>query len=300
MATAVGSASDLVESGGWERAGRAARRLALKLLILAVTALVVVWIAFPFYWAILNSIKPAVDTFGNKWTPWLQFQPNLDTWRRVLDIREVQRSLINSAVIGLGGATLSLVLGVPAAYAIARFRYGRTGNAGFTNWFLGQRIMPPVIFAPPVFILMRSLGLLDTLLGQILLAGTFNIAFVVLILSQMFRDVPIELEESAQVDGASRWEIFTRIALPLVAPGVAASWLIALAFSWNQLFFALVVATKDAIPMTVLIAGQSGTRGVDFPAASTMALFLLAPPTIIAIVCQRYIVHGLSLGAVKG
>jgi multiple sugar transport system permease protein len=218
----------------------------------------------------------------------------------VLDIREVRRSLANSAIIGFGGATLSLLLGVPAAYAMARFRYGARGNAGLTNWFIGQRIMPPVIFAPPIFILMRSLGLLDTLLGQILLAGTFNIAFIVLILTQMFHDVPIELEESAQVDGASRWEVFTRIALPLVAPGVAASWLIALAFSWNQLFFALVIATKDAIPMTVLIAGQSGTRGVDFPAASTLALFLLGPPTLIALVCQRYIVHGLSMGAVKG
>jgi multiple sugar transport system permease protein len=261
---------------GWRRSMRAAQQLGMKAVLLLVTLVVVVWI------------------------PWLQFEPNLDTWRRVLDIREVRRALLNSAVIGLGGATLALVLGVPAAYAMARFRYGTRGNAGLTNWFLGQRIMPPVIFAPPIFILMRSAGLLDTLLAQILLAGTFNIAFVVLILSQLFRDIPIELEESAQVDGASRWEIFCRIALPLVAPGVAASWLIALAFSWNMLFFALVVATKDAIPMTVLIAGQSGTRGVDFPAASTMALFLLAPPTIIAIACQRYIVHGLALGAVKG
>ncbi len=280
--------------------GRAARRIATRLALLVVSAIVIVWIVFPFYWAFLNSIKPAVDTFGSKWIPWLQFEPSVDTWRRVWDVREVRGALVTSAAIGLGGATLAIALGVPAAYAIARFRYGNKGNVAITNWFLSQRIMPPVIFAPPIFILARSLGLLDTVLALVLLAGTFNIPFVVLIMSQMFRDVPVELEESAQVDGASRWEIFRRIALPLVAPGVVASWLIVLAFSWNELFFSLVIATKNAIPMTMHIAGLSGTRGVDFPAASTMALLMIAPPTIIALTCQRFIVRGLSLGAVKG
>lgn len=275
-------------------------RLVSRGIVTLVGIVVVIWIAFPFYWAILNSIKPAVDTFGNKWIPWLQFDPNIATWQRVLEIREVRRAMFNSAVIGLGGASLAVLLGVPAAYAISRFRFGTKGNVFLTNWFLSQRIMPPVIFAPPIFILARALGLLDSVVALILLAATFNIAFVVLIMGQMFRDVPIELEESAQVDGANRWEVFSRITLPLVAPGVVASWLIALAFSWNELFFALVLATRDAIPMTVLIAGQSGTRGVDFPAASTMALFMLALPAVIALTCQRYIVRGLSLGAVKG
>lgn len=280
--------------------GSVARKWLTKLLIFAVSLMVVVWIAFPFYWAFLNSIKPAVDTFGGKWIPWVQFEPQLGTWARVWDIREVRRGLMTSATIGLGGATLATLLGVPAAYAISRFRFGRSGNMFLTNWFLSQRILPAVIFAPPIFILARALGLLDTVLALVLLAGTFNTPFVVLIMSQMFRDVPIELEESAQVDGASRWEIFRRIALPLVAPGVVASWLIVLAFSWNEVFFALVLASKEAIPLTMYIVGLSGTRGVDFPAASTMTLLMITPPTIIALTCQRFIVRGLSMGAVKG
>jgi multiple sugar transport system permease protein len=287
-------------SGRAVNPGKVIRKIAIRLLLAFVSVVVVVWIAFPFYWAFLNSIKPAIDTFGGKWIPWVQFEPRLDTWARVWDIREVRRGLLTSATIGLGGATLSVALGVPAAYAIARFRFGRSGNAVLTNWFLSQRILPPVIFAPPIFILARALGLLDTVLALALLAGTFNTPFVVLIMSQMFRDVPVELEEAAQVDGASRWEIFRRIALPLVAPGVVASWLIVLAFSWNEVFFALVLASKEAIPLTMYIVGLSGTRGVDFPAASTMALLMIAPPTIIALTCQRFIVRGLSLGAVKG
>lgn len=280
--------------------GATVRKVLSRLLIFVVSVIVVIWIAFPFYWAFLNSIKPAVDTFGGKLIPWVQFEPQIGTWARVWDIREVRQGLLTSATIGLGGATLATVLGVPAAYAIARFRFGNTGNMFLTNWFLSQRIMPAVIFAPPIFILARALGLLDTVLALVLLAGTFNTPFVVLIMSQMFRDVPFELEESAQVDGASRWEIFRRIALPLVAPGVVASWLIVLAFSWNEVFFALVLASKDAIPLTMYIVGLSGTRGVDFPAASTMTLLMITPPTIIALTCQRFIVRGLSMGAVKG
>jgi multiple sugar transport system permease protein len=298
MATAAGTMQQPYVRA--ESPGRTARKVLTRILMVVVSVIVIVWIAFPFYWAFLNSIKPAVDTFSNKWIPWVQFEPRLDTWGRVWDIREVRRGLVTSATIGLGGATLATVLGVPAAYAIARFRFGRSGNMALTNWFLSQRIMPPVIFAPPIFILARTLGLLDTVLALVLLAGTFNIAFVVLIMSQMFRDVPIELEESAQVDGANRWEIFRRITLPLVTPGVVASWLIVLAFSWNEVFFALVTASKEAIPLTMYIVGLSGSRGVDFPAASTMALLMIAPPTIIALTCQRFIVRGLSMGAVKG
>jgi multiple sugar transport system permease protein len=282
------------------RPGRRLGRLAVDSALILVAAVVVVWMAFPFYWTVLNSIKPATDTFGDKWLPWVQFDPTLATWRRVFDIREVRRSLANSAIIGIGGASLAIVVGTPAAYALSRFRFERPGNAGLLNWFLSQRVMPPVIFAPPFFLICRALGLLDSLFALVVLAGTFNISFAVMIMSQMFRDVPIELEEAAQIDGASQWEIFTRIVLPLVRPGLIAAWLIALAACWNELFFALVIATKNAIPLTVLIVGQSGTRGIDFPAASTMALFMLTPPTLIALFCQRYIVRGLSLGAVRG
>jgi multiple sugar transport system permease protein len=290
----------LAEPTGSARAGKLARRALAGIAMAVVVLVVTVWLAFPFYWAILNAIKPETDIWGNRFIPWLQFEPTLRTIRRVMEIREVRSSLWNSAVIGFGGASIALLLGVPAAYGVARFTYGRVSGSQMTNWFLGQRIMPPVIFAPPIFILARALGMLDTLAAQAALSATFNLSLVVMILAPMIRDVPLELEQAAELDGASRWEVFSRITLPLVAPGIVACWLISLAFSWNQLFFALVIASKDAIPMTVLIAGQTGVRGTDFPAASTMALLMLAPPTLIALFSQRYIVRGLSLGAVRG
>lgn len=277
-----------------------AKEVATNILLLAICIVVFVWLTFPFYWAVLNSIKPMADTFGNKFIPWLQFTPTLDAWVRVWARPDVRAGLQTSATIGLGGATLATLLGVPAAYAIARFKFGETGNMFMTNWFLSQRIMPPVIFAPPIYILARALGLFDTVFALVLLAGTFNIPFVVLIMSQMFRDVPRELEEAAMVDGASPWEIFSRIILPVVKPGVVASWLIVLAYAWNEVFFAMVISAERAIPLTVALVGLSGTRGVDFAASSTMTLLMITPPLLIALACQRFIIAGLSMGAVKG
>jgi multiple sugar transport system permease protein len=147
---------------------------------------------------------------------------------------------------------------------------------------------------------MRQVGLLDSVLALVLINATFNLPFPVIILTQMFREVPIELEEAAQVDGASRLEIFLRIALPLVAPGLVVSWIICLAFSWNEFLFALALTTRDAIPMPVVIAGAEHTRGVDFQFVGTRVMLTMLPPLFMALLAQRYIVRGLSLGAVKG
>ena len=265
-----------------------------------VMAVVVIWVAFPFYWAFLNSIKSAGDTFGNKWIPFVHFAPTLDHWRDTLGIREIRQALWNSTRIAVGGATLALLLATPAAYALARFRFTRPRNGSFTTWFLSQRVLPPVLFVTPFFLIMRDIGLLDSVWALALLNATFTLPFPVVILSQMFREVPIELEEAAQIDGASRLQIFLRIALPLVAPGLVVSWIICLAFSWNEFLFALSLATKNAIPMPVIIAGAEHTRGVDFQFVGTRVMITMLPPLIMALLAQRYIVRGLSLGAVKG
>jgi multiple sugar transport system permease protein len=269
--------------------------------VIGVTLVVVmIWVLFPFYWAFLNSVKFAGDTFGAKWIPWVQFEPTLIHWRSTLEIPEIRHALRNSFVIGVGGATLAVILGTLAAYALGRFTFTRPRNGSLTTWFLSQRVLPPVIFVPPFYLIMRELNLLDSLLALVLLNATFNLPFPVIILSQMFRAIPLEIDEAAQVDGASRLSIFFRIALPLVAPGLVVSWIICLAFSWNEFLFALTLTTKEAIPMPVIIAGAEHTRGVDFQFVGTRVMLTMLPPLIMALLAQRYIVRGLSLGAVKG
>jgi multiple sugar transport system permease protein len=269
-------------------------------LIFGVLALILVWTLFPFYWAFISSIKNPADNYGNKWLPWISFDPTLEPWRKLWSFREIRKSMVNSAIISVGAATIAVVLGTLAAYGIARFRFERPRNGSLTTWFLSQRVLPPVIFVTPFFLIMRELNLLDTVWGLILLNATFNLTFPVIILTQMFREVPVELEEAAQVDGASRLGIFLKIAVPLVLPGIVVSWILCLAFSWNEFLFGFATTVKDARPVTVFLAGGDQTRGVDFQAIGTRMLLVASVPLVAALCAQRYIVRGLSLGAVKG
>lgn len=273
---------------------------ARSIFIFGLIIVMLFWVLFPFYWAFINSIKHPADTFQSSWIPFLQFQPTLEHWKNELAIRETRQALKNSTIISLGAATISVTLGTLAAYALARFRFNKPDNGFYTTWFLSQRVLPPVVVVIPFFLLMRQLHLLDTVWSLVLLNATFTLPFPVIILSQMFRELPIELEEAARVDGASRWQAFWRVALPLVVPGLVATWIICMAFSWNEFLFALSLTSNKAIPMPVIIAGAEHTRGVQFWFVGVRVLLTMLPPTILALLAQRYIIRGLTLGAVKG
>ncbi len=262
--------------------------------------IMLIWVLFPFYWAFLNSIKKPAETFQATWVPWLQFQPTLEHWVSELSIRETRNALRNSTIISVSAATVALVLGTLAAYALARFRFQRISNGSLTTWFLSQRVLPPVVVVIPFFLLMRQLKLLDSVWALVLLNATFTLPFPVIILSQMFRELPVELEEAAMVDGASRLQSFLRVALPLVLPGLVATWIICMAFSWNEFLFALSLTSNRALPMPVYIAGAEHTRGVQFWFVGVRVMLTMLPPTILALLAQRYIIRGLTLGAVKG
>ena len=276
-----------------------ARKMLGSILVFLVIAVVIVWTLFPIYWAAISSVKSSTDNYGNLWIPWLHFEPTLKPWRDMFALPEIKSATMISTQLALGAATLSLVLGTLAAYGIARFRFFRPQNGSLTTWFLSQRIAPPVIFVAPYFLIMRQAGLLDNVWGLIILNATFNMTFPIIILTQMFREVPVELEEAAQVDGASRWEMFFRISLPLVAPGLVVAWMLALAFSWNEFLFAFSTSVQNR-PLSVAIVGAEQTRGVDYQFVGTRTLWAMIVPLIAALLAQRYIVRGLSLGAVKG
>ncbi len=276
------------------------RRIGGTIFLVAAIVVLLIWTLFPFYWAVISSFKNPADNYGNHWLPWISFEPTLKPWRDLWAIREIRRSLLNSTIISVGAATVALVLGTLAAYGIARFRFYRPQNGSLTTWFLSQRVLPPVIFVTPYFLIMGQLGLLDTVWALILLNATFNLPFPVIILTQMFREIPKELEEAAQVDGESRLGIFLRIAVPLVLPGLVVSWFLCLAFSWNEFLFGFAMSQKDARPMPVFLAGGDQTRGVDFQAIGTRMLLTASVPLVASLLVQRYIVRGLSLGAVKG
>lgn len=275
----------------------------INLAVFFILAVIVAAITFlPLYWAASLSIRNPIEAFTvtGLAVPFLQYKPTLSNWKTELAVGETQRALLNSLIIGVCTALGVVVLGTPAAYAISRFRFRRPSNADITIWFLSQRVLPPIATVIPFFLIIRFLGLLDTLTALIMVNVTFNLPFVVVIMRQAFLDLPIELEEAALVDGANHFEIFWKISMRLAAPSLAAAVLIVLAFSWNEFLFALTIGTLKAKVIPVHMAGAVDTRGIQFWFVAVRTLIAVSPPVILALIAQRYIVRGLTFGAVKG
>jgi len=272
-------------------------------LLWAVTLVAAAWCFFPFYWAIVTSFKtPTVILTKPALIPWLDFEPTLFNWQNEFSTRwpEISKALGNSLIIAVGASVLAVALGTLAGYGLARFRFERWKNRDMTMWFLSQRFLPPIVTVIPFFLMMKTFNLLDTQLALILANATFTMPFAVLTLRDVFKELPKEMEESAWVDGASHLQAFWHIALPLAAPAIAATAVICFAFAWNEFLFALILSYEKSIPITVIIAGVEHTQGIQFHAVATRLLLAILPPALLALTAQRYIVRGLTFGAVKG
>lgn len=278
------------------------RRLAKRILLGIAIALCIAWATFPFYWAITTSLRKPAETFtvAGLAIPFLQFKPTLENWAAELKVPENLKAVKNSAIIAVTSAILATMLGTMAGYGLARFQFYKIKNPDITIWFLSQRVLPPVVVAIPFFLIARQFNALDKVSTLIVLNTTFNLPFAVIIMSQLFKELPIELEQAAMVDGYSRIGAFFKVALPLSAPGLVATGIICLAFAWNEFMFALIIAQRNAITLPYIISGASDTRGIQFWFIATRALMAMVPPTILALTVQKFIVRGLTFGAVKG
>lgn len=264
--------------------------------------IILFWALFMIYWGVVTSLKPPAETFTvtGLSVPFIQFRPTLENWRTELSVRESRMSLVNSIVVAIFATLIAMALGVPAGYALARFKFRRVKNRDLTIWYLSQRVLPPVVVVIPFFLIMRTLHLLDTRLALILVNATFVLPFAVVITRQTFQELPVELEEAAAVDGCSEFTAFWRIALPLAAPTIVAVIAICVAFTWNEFLFALSLTSLRAKTFPVYLAGAEDTRGVQFWFMATRAILALGLPVVLAVAIQKYIVRGLTFGAVKG
>jgi multiple sugar transport system permease protein len=272
-------------------------RLAAKAALAAALA----WAAIPLVWALICSIKRPLDVFSLSVIPWLQFEPTLAHWREEWASRgpELRAGLINSTLVATVSSALAVGLAAPAAYALARLSTGRQRRFWWL-WLISQRFLPPVVLIAPYFLLFKALGMLDSRLALILVHAVMHAPLAALLLQDAFAELPPDLEEAAMVDGAGRWRAFASVALPLSAPAVAAAAVLCAAYSWNEFLLAVTLTYRDAVTMPVLIAGTEHTQGVQFWYVATRSLLALIPPAILAVLAQRYLIRGLTMGAVKG
>ena len=256
---------------------------------------------FPLWWSISNSLRIHKETFTvtGVGIPWVNFTPTLGNWQHQLSFPEAQLALYNSSFIAFASTALAIIVGLPAAYALARFKFYIPPNKDITIWFISQRVLPPAAAVVPFFVIFNMIGLYDTKFGMILVQTTFIMPFVIVIVRQTFIDLPIELEEAAMVDGATHIGAFLRVAVPLSVPAIVAASLIMFTYAWNDYFFAKILTMKNlTLPLYSSVSVQN--RGVEYWYIGTKTMLSMIVPLILCLLAQRYIVRGLTLGAVKG
>lgn len=272
------------------------RRLAANALTyILLLGAILIW-AFPVLWVVLTSIKPRTDIFTSP--PTLLFLPTLDHYKEALNTRGIVDSIQNSLIITVASTVLAIVVAVPAAYAFARLRFRFKAHLSFYTLFM--QMAPPIGLLIPYFFALNRLQLLDTYVGLIVIYLTFTLPFSVWIMITYFQDVPKELEEAAAVDGASRFTAFARIVVPQVRGGIAVTAIFAFINAWNEFLYAVVLTGPGTQTATVAIfgfLGASESRWGPFTATGTM---IMAPVIVVALIAQKQIVRGLSLGGVKG
>jgi multiple sugar transport system permease protein len=267
---------------------------------------------FPIFWTFSTTFKVAKDVQLGNIVPWVQYTPNWlglraiglspDTIFNISTPREeFIKRFWNSILASTGGASLALVIGATAAYGLSRFEYKYRiwKNQDISFFFLSQLILPPVVLAMPFLVLYKELALLDSLIGLILIYALTVLPIVIWIMRDQFDSIPPELEQAALVDGCSSWGAFFKIVVPIALPGMVAAFILSVILCWNEYFFAALLTSANAKTLPVMVASQTGSQGISWWSMAALASAAILPLIIVGIFLERYIVKGLTAGAVK-
>ncbi|HWA45402.1 MAG TPA: carbohydrate ABC transporter permease [Hypericibacter adhaerens] len=274
------------------RPARTLRSVACWLLALAATA----FFLFPIYWMAASSLKTENDvaTYPPLWS----FTPSLHSYRQLFEEMSALDALVNSCLI-VGMATgLAMIAGTLAAYAMARFDIKGKNFLAFE--VLSIRMLPPIVSVIPLFIIAKQLGIFDTpwlLIAAYTLSG---LPFVVWVMRVFIQEIPQSIEEAALIDGCSRYQAFWRVTLPLLLPGLAATMVIVFMFAWNEFLLASILTSREAKTLPVIAANAIKPKAISFGLASAAGVLMSLPVVVLVLMMQRYLVRGLTLGAVKG
>ena len=275
-----------------------ARSRGRALLCYVIAFLFAVYCIFPFYIIVTTALKNDREIFA--WPPVWLFHATLANFYDALFVFGGQGAgtfILNSIITTGASTVLSLVLGSMAAYGLARFRF--RGRRQLAFWILSTRFAPPIAFVVPMYLMVLQLNLLDTHIALILIYTSMNLSLVIWLLRGFFAEIPIEIEEAALVDGYTRIQIFWRIAVPLVQPGIITAGVLVSIFSWNEFLFASVLTQTNAQTLPVYLSGFSNAMGMAWGQYMAVGVIALLPISAVALILQRYLVRGLTFGAVR-
>ncbi len=267
--------------------------------VLVITAIVlaIVWTLFPLYYLFLTSVKPAKALFESP--PRLIITPSLETYDKILIQEKFYKFFVNSFLIAVGASFLTLFIAAPATFAFTQWEFRGKETLFFTS--LVGRMFPPVTTLIPIYLLMKFLQLLDTHLGLILIYAAFLVPLVLLILREFFSQVPMEICECARLDGASSFQVFIRIVLPLSINGIIAAGTLCFVEAWNEFLFALVLTSFNAKTAPVVLGTFVENEGmIQWGALAALGVCTVMPTVLFMIFLHKFLIKGLTLGSLKG
>ncbi|ADY12371.1 carbohydrate ABC transporter permease [Sphaerochaeta globosa] len=258
-----------------------------------VLAAIIIPILFPFIWMLMSSFKTQVDIIS--WPPKFIFKPVMQNYERVFVEQNFLQYMQNSLIVSTVSVFFSLLLGLPAAYSIARYKQKK-----LSIFILVARLMPGISFLMPWYIVFSRLRLMDSYVALILSHMLIALPLVVWVMSPYFDSVPRELEEAAMVDGLTQQAAFVKILLPLSGPGVVTATTLSFIFSWNNFMFSQVLSQQKTRTLPIAVYNFLSYVEVDWGAVMAAAVTIMAPAIILTMFFQKYVVKGLTMGAVKG
>jgi ABC-type glycerol-3-phosphate transport system permease component len=270
------------------------RSIWTKVVLYFILSIFLVFFLFPIIWLVISSIKTHYQTLVIP--PKLLFKPTIGAYRKIIT-GGMLKSFKNSIVISFVDIVLALLLSIPAAYSLARFKSKFNENIGF--WFLTVRMAPAFGVIVPMYIVIRYLKLLDTTYAVNVAHLLINLPFAIWLLKGYFEELPLEIEESALIDGANRLQTLIWVVLPTSVPMIISVAILTFMFSWNEFLFAFVLTSNKGVTVPVLVAALAGTMTFDWPLMCAVSIGAMIPAFIFVFIVQRYIVRGLTLGALK-
>jgi len=269
---------------------RQTNRVIIHLIVIVLAALVL----GPFLWLLRMSFETNAQIFA--FPPQLWFAPTFANYVALWQT-SFRQSFLNSAIVSLASTAASMLLGVPAAYALSRMH---SRSDMLSLWIIASRLAPPTAFAIPYFLVYRELGLIDSRLGLVIIYLTFNISLVIWLMRSFFENTPRALEEAAWIDGAGFWQGLWRIVLPTAAPGLAATAILCFVFSWNDFFFALILTRSEAMTAPVAVVNFMNYEGWEWGRIAAGGTMVMLPVLIFSLMVRRFLISGLTAGAGKG
>ena len=273
-----------------------ARRWRTLLLVAVAALLLAVW-AFPVLWALLTSFKTERDVLA--YPPTVIFEPTLRNYRDVLfGSASILPNLISSTIVAGASTILTLLVAVPAAYALARLHFPGKRASGF--YVLATQMLPPVGLIIPYYLVLQKIGALDTYSGLIVIYLTFSLPFAIWLMVSYFEDIPREMEEAALIDRAGRMRALWYVILPQARGGIAVTTIFVFLNAWNEFLFAVVLGGNRVRPVTVAMFNFISVEQTLWAKLAAGAMLAMAPVILLGLLAQRHIVKGLTMGAVKG